>query len=170
YWDEARDAGKYNESDLFYGTVNFGGNGNGTDGVAGCITDGPFANLTLHIGPEQTDTDHCLKRNFNETLALGNSQSYVDVCLAETAIEEAWPCIAHEPHVSTHGGELSDLASSPDPVFFLHHTHLDRVWWQWQAEDLENRLDIITGYTSMYEPSTGWVNATLEDVLDMFGI
>lgn len=27
-----------------------------------------------------------------------------------------------------------------DPVFFLHHTQLDRMWWQWQQQDPEQRL------------------------------
>ncbi|KAL7267860.1 hypothetical protein RUND412_009538 [Rhizina undulata] len=73
-------------------------------------------------------------------------------------------------NINLLGGQMADVATSPDPVFFLHHTFLDRVWWQWQEEDLETRLTDITGYTSEYEPSTGWVNVTLDFEIDMFAI
>ena len=41
---------------------------------------------------------------------------------------------------------MINVASSPgDPIFFLHHTYLDRVWWQWQQGDLSSRLADISG-------------------------
>ena len=58
----------------------------------------------------------------------------------------------------------------PDPIFYLHHTFLDRVWWQWQERALPARLTDFAGYNTQYEPATGWVNATLDDELNMFGI
>lgn len=34
----------------------------------------------------------------------------------------------------TMGGDASDLFSSPtDPIFFLHHAMVDRIYWIWQA-------------------------------------
>ncbi|KAL2289210.1 hypothetical protein FJTKL_02238 [Diaporthe vaccinii] len=45
----------------------------------------------------------------------------------------------------THG-HMGDLYASPaDPIFYLHHASLDRVWWSWQTYDLENRLRDISG-------------------------
>lgn len=36
---------------------------------------------------------------------------------------------------------MHELTAAPgDPIFFLHHAYLDRVWWQWQEKDLEARL------------------------------
>lgn len=32
-----------------------------------------------------------------------------------------------------------------DPIFFLHHTQLDRLWWKWQQADLEKRLKDYSG-------------------------
>jgi tyrosinase len=43
-------------------------------------------------------------------------------------------------------GQMLNLWSSPgDPLFYLHHTYLDKLWWQWQANDLTPRLKDITG-------------------------
>ena len=28
-----------------------------------------------------------------------------------------------------------------DPVFFLHHTQLDRLWWKWQSSHPKRKLD-----------------------------
>jgi tyrosinase len=67
-------------------------------------------------------------------------------------------------------GLLKDSFSHLDPLFYLHHAFLDRVWWQWQQRDLPARLRDIAGYTTQSEPATGWVDATLNDELNMFGI
>lgn len=41
---------------------------------------------------------------------------------------------------------MINVATSPgDPIFFLHHTYLDRVWWQWQQANLSSRLTDISG-------------------------
>lgn len=41
---------------------------------------------------------------------------------------------------------MTNLYSSPgDPIFYLHHTYLDKVWWQWQTKDLSTRLTEVTG-------------------------
>lgn len=31
------------------------------------------------------------------------------------------------------GGNMSTAASPSDPLFFLHHANIDRLWAQWQA-------------------------------------
>jgi len=41
---------------------------------------------------------------------------------------------------------MQDVQLSPgDPIFWLHHTYLDKLWWQWQARDLGSRLTDMTG-------------------------
>ena len=41
---------------------------------------------------------------------------------------------------------MSNTRLSPgDPLFFLHHAWLDRLWWLWQSKDLPARLKEITG-------------------------
>jgi tyrosinase len=41
---------------------------------------------------------------------------------------------------------MGDLYASPaDPIFFMHHANLDRVWWSWQVRNLSKRLKDISG-------------------------
>jgi tyrosinase len=41
---------------------------------------------------------------------------------------------------------MGDLYTSPaDPIFYLHHANLDRVWWSWQKLNLGARLTDISG-------------------------
>ncbi len=59
---------------------------------------------------------------------------------------------------------MLDITCSPgDPIFFLHHTNLDRLWWNWQAQDLTNRLYDIAGQnvpTQTYIDQQGLYNVT----------
>lgn len=41
---------------------------------------------------------------------------------------------------------MINVYSSPgDPLFYLHHTYLDKVWWDWQNLNLSARLTDISG-------------------------
>lgn len=58
-----------------------------------------------------------------------------------------------------------------DPVFFLHHTQVDRLWWLWQMQDPETRLKQYHG------PAEDFRNVTMKhttssksDLLLMGGI
>jgi len=43
------------------------------------------------------------------------------------------------------GGEMQDpFTSTNDPLFFMHHSGIDRLWAIWQEEDLKNRLVDVT--------------------------
>ena len=52
-----------------------------------------------------------------------------------------------------------------DPIFFLHHAQLDRLWWRWQQENLTIRLKDYSG-KHMFN-STG--EASLSDALMFAG-
>lgn len=55
-----------------WGADAFGGNGTGSDL---CVTDGRFANMTLHIGPGDEDTEYCLRRAWDNENAIANANS-----------------------------------------------------------------------------------------------
>ncbi|GAA86555.1 hypothetical protein AKAW_04669 [Aspergillus luchuensis IFO 4308] len=48
------------------------------------------------------------------------------------------------------------------PSIFLYHGFIDQNWWAWQSADPDNRLYQLSGYTTESEPSTGWVDVTLD--------
>ena len=60
---------------------------------------------------------------------------------------------------------ISDNCMS-DPIFFLHHTQIDRLWWQWQQKEPSKRLKQYHGRSR----SDLEFDALLTDRLDMFGL
>ncbi|KAI1818257.1 Di-copper centre-containing protein [Poronia punctata] len=157
YWDEPADVGDIHGSSLFTADVNFGGDGTGEDG---CIEDGPFANLTLHFKEDLTTTDYCISRSMTDKAFSSADRRNVEECLEFDSFIDAWRCIENKPHGGGHGGvsgTMVNLFLSPgDPVFYLHHGYLDRVWYEWQSGDLSKRLTEIGGNnTSIFPPFGG---------------
>lgn len=56
---------------------------------------------------------------------------------------------ATQIHTAGHtsvGGQMNDVFSAAsDPVFYLHHAQLDRVWTMWQAQNPNTRTYEIAG-------------------------
>ena len=62
-------------------------------------------------------------------------------------------------HGSVHiwvGGTMSDASVSPaDPVFWLHHANLDRLWWVWYNSPQGNHQNPpLTGSDALMDPWT----------------
>ncbi|KAK7577919.1 hypothetical protein V3481_016454 [Fusarium oxysporum f. sp. vasinfectum] len=167
WWDETRDAGNFMGSPLLDPHTGFGGNGTDPDG---CVIDGPFANTTLHIGPGQTLKDHCLSRSINEKNSTLGNETYVQQCHNKSSYRDFWEATGFTTHGAGHsgiGGVMEDIDASPgDPLFYLHHGFVDRLWWKWQSEDFGNRLYQLGG------PSTqgGYEELTLDYVMTTYGI
>lgn len=53
-----------------------------------------------------------------------------------------------------------------DPVFFLHHAQLDRLWWVWQNRDHGKRKMMYDGVVA----DGSEVRADVDDRLDMGGL
>lgn len=149
YWDQQADfaAAPLDASSIWDPKTGFGGPV--TDSNK-CIIDGPFVNMTNNLridlsrGPEQ-----CLARKLSQAQFNMVSQAKVDLCTASKTYDEFNTCLGGDVHVSGHysvGGTMDDVSLSPaDPLFFMHHTNLDRLWWKWQSEDLEARLTDMSG-------------------------
>ncbi|KAI5803624.1 hypothetical protein DFH27DRAFT_525016 [Peziza echinospora] len=188
YWDEARDAGRFTAAAIFSDRLGFGGNGlpSGTPGAvtwaigtspphsAGCIADGPFAGYVLNIGPGMQNRPHCITRSLSDSASQGVSQGNVDACMGLPTFAQAWPCFERAPHSGGHrgvGGEMYNPYSSPgDPLFYLHHAWLDKLWWQWQLGNLPRRISDVTGRKSLAQPPGEGEMVGLGDWLYMMGV
>ncbi|KAH6949723.1 hypothetical protein BKA56DRAFT_606813 [Ilyonectria sp. MPI-CAGE-AT-0026] len=50
------------------------------------------------------------------------------------------------PGIRGIGGKMGNVVASPtDPLFFLHHANLDKLWWDWQLANLSSRLTDVSG-------------------------
>lgn len=91
-----------------------------TDGVQG-INRRPFFDVNNAPGGMRTEA---------ETLAIGNQM-------------QAFRTMEGDPHGLAHtsfGGAISNAATAPrDPLFFLLHCNVDRLWAKWQKQF--NRFD-----------------------------
>lgn len=161
YWNEVLDMDDLAGSVVFDPDTGFGGEG------SDCVTDGPFVNLTLHMNSSGTTEDYCLTRSFNSNGFQSGVQANLDECFNMTTYEDAFDCYQVNPHTAGHsavGGTVSwheyrwqndklinslqmlDVVGSPgEPLFFLHHSNLDRLWWQWQQANLTTRLTEMGG-------------------------
>lgn len=53
-------------------------------------------------------------------------------------------------HYTIAGDPGGDFYTSPnDPAFWVHHGEIDRVWTIWQLQDINTRVNIVSGGTSM---------------------
>ena len=147
YWDWAADAATGNPAEQLLWTASYMG-GAGQPGLPGDpVTTGPFAkgqwttwqppsSLPLPPIPPPppilgTDSGS-LSRTLDGTLP---DQSEINAALANaqyTVFEQAAEVLHGAVHMWV-GGDMATPASPNDPVFFLHHCNMDRIWAIWQG-------------------------------------
>ncbi|SOD42556.1 tyrosinase family protein [Nitrosovibrio sp. Nv4] len=146
--------------------------GNGTGGSQR-VTTGPFAfstgewNLTV-LDPG--DTTPFLTRAFG---AMGSlpTQSAVDAAKnvvpydsspwnsgssMNTSFRNRLEGVIHNPGHMWVGGSMMAMSSPNDPVFWLHHCNIDRLWAEWQRENPSQD----------YRPASGTPNVVAGHGLD----
>lgn len=169
YWDEVVDAGAFSTSSV---VADFGGVGD----ASGNIVSGPFANHVCHLGPQGTATNHVLQRAINEGEASRCSAFNLNTALSKTAFNGFQGWIYDTIHRGGHAGiglDMFDLMTSPnDPLFFLHHAYLDKIWAGWQAVDPAARTYDLrnVGYETQAVPPGGLVPTNNGTVLWIYGI
>ncbi|KAK4177133.1 hypothetical protein QBC36DRAFT_372443 [Triangularia setosa] len=156
YWDETRDAGKFSTSPVFDPVTGFGGSGKGSKN---CIADGPFTNLTVNIGPGFKSQPRCVNRRITNALSTQCGATYVAAAISGTAYSQALDAIYSGPHLIGHMAlammDGDSITSSGDPLFFLHHGFVDKMWWDWQSKDLAARVKDISGLNAQ-DPDVGF--------------
>ncbi|KAI5790542.1 hypothetical protein FPQ18DRAFT_241486, partial [Pyronema domesticum] len=148
----------------------------------GCVENGPFQNWTINVGPGQSTAlnTRCLKRGLNpDTVQWLRPERVGRAMLAENFTEfdaraQAPPDVTPETtirmmHAAGHyvtGGEATDyISSTSEPLFWLHHAYLDKVYSSWQAMKPAKRLSDIGGPSLPLSPESPQV--TLNTTLDV---
>ncbi|KAF8756035.1 Common central domain of tyrosinase [Rhizoctonia solani] len=139
YWDWTRDAGSvsdFKNSPIFNPKTGFGGTGypEGDNSTASCVKKGPYAGMRVNF-PEP----HCLRRSFNLTSDMpGNwTSSVVKKIMDYPDYIRFWNDTERIPHDNIHravGGDLRRQFSPNEPLFFVHHAQVDRMWTLWQGQ------------------------------------
>lgn len=194
YWDWSLDWMNLTKSSIWDSETGFGGNGDPnqplTIGGGRCVTDGPFSGLRP-IKYNHTYVQHCLSRGFQDETMAGKlpGESFKPEAIGQImripTYKEFVKSIERDLHAPIHLSVRGDLfamtgangnkgcnfdflfflLTSLDPIFFLHHAQLDRIWWRWQQEIPSARLIDYSG-KHMYN-STG--EASLSDPLMFAG-
>ena len=72
------------------------------------------------------------------------SQQLIDEILEKSTFEEFSSTLERGPHNALHnavGGVMNSITSSPtDPLFWLHHANVDRLWASWQSKQPASRF------------------------------
>ncbi|KAH6681514.1 hypothetical protein B0J14DRAFT_216635 [Halenospora varia] len=207
YWDFSLDntVASYPKSPLFDTVYGFGGNGEYIADVSdltqwpnqipvpipgrtggGCVTTGPFANLTVPMGTGGSTayTPHCLRRDWSPQLVSQtmsaknisdalNSANFFDFNINMQGKSMTVPGMNIHAglHIGMGGqiGENSDMYSSPgDPTFWFIHGAIDQMWDKWQrACWSERKLDYsgpveMFGYPFNFIGDFPYTNVTLD--------
>ncbi|KAK1963248.1 Di-copper centre-containing protein, partial [Colletotrichum sublineola] len=170
YWDWTLDWENFLESPVFSNVTGFGGNGNSSAplgvGEGHCVTDGPFADLRPLYYESQTQP-HCLSRGFTDFPGKNVNPEAVEKCLGQKNYDAFFLAVEKGPHdMAPDGirGEFYSFAAPSDPVFYLHHAQLDRLWFIWQKRDEKTRLADYSGQGDSGK------NATLNDMIYLEGL
>ncbi|KAJ1926581.1 hypothetical protein IWQ60_003661 [Tieghemiomyces parasiticus] len=138
YWDWSIDSRRPSDSPVW---STFGHNGVPD---THCVSDGVFAQWTV-LNEMNGTRLHCLNRDWNDNTFLGPifPPEYLEQTARDTDDYAVWwNTIERAPHGIVHafiGGDMFDMASPNDPIFWLHHAFLDKLWFEWQSKNSATR-------------------------------
>ncbi|KAJ2843306.1 hypothetical protein J3B02_005304, partial [Coemansia erecta] len=129
YWNAMVDYQHPEQSPLF-SADNLGGNGNGN----GCVADGMPGSWMMNY-PDP----HCLCRKYSSgtTMPAWHSPEFIThVMQSSTTYAQLRAGVENSIHGAVHlalGGDMDTMHSPLDPIFWVHHANIDRLYAQWQA-------------------------------------
>ncbi|KAJ3270829.1 hypothetical protein HDV01_007378 [Terramyces sp. JEL0728] len=162
YWDWTQDSQNPLSSDLY---AQLGGNGAGS---SGCMTSGPFSQWQSAVN------GGCLKRCSGAGQTLYPAGAVVSLMNGSPNYAALNRQIQDGPHGAVHnviGGRCADggvgdmytMSSAGDPIFYMHHGMVDKIWMNWQdACPSKFSQDYSAALGSVMAPFT----ETAQDVLN----
>ncbi|VAW54991.1 hypothetical protein MNBD_GAMMA07-2072, partial [hydrothermal vent metagenome] len=98
----------------------------------------PYWDWANDNSPPQAISDQTLldewsvTRNFNPNIMPTMSMiNYVNTRPDFESFQAALENV-HNPVHRAVGGDMMSASSPSDPIFWLHHANIDRIWWEWQ--------------------------------------
>ena len=168
-----------------------------TGSGGGCVTSGPFECMEVNLGPvglalpggaTEANGDglsynpRCLKRDLTDEILrkYSNATAIAHNILKPKDVYDFQMTMQGYPgsgNIGIHGGGHyamggdpgRDVSTSPgDPLFYLHHGMIDRVWWIWQLLDKKTRTGAkgISG-TGTFLNMPESANTPLDTVIDL---
>ncbi len=140
YWQFENESGSIPQ---VFSAAYFGGDGTISQGNR--VTNGPFANWNIirRIGRDP-DGQPSLPPSSDIAAALNNtvydSAPYNENSRGFNMSMEGWvgnnaPWGVHNRVHGYIGGDMITMGSADDPIFWLVHTNVDRLWWEWQLDN-----------------------------------
>lgn len=188
YWDWATDSEMEDPSASPIWSNDFMG-GNGNRRREFLVTEGPFAVGQWEVIDEQGNPAGGLRRNFaaSEPVATLPTKEDVSEVLKVTPYDSPpWDTTSNpsfrnqlegfidgpQLHNRVHGwvgGHMGSVPTSPnDPVFFLHHANVDRIWVMWKILNRNERYLPRRGgpYShNLHDPMFPW-DTTPKDMIN----
>ncbi|KAH9821058.1 hypothetical protein DFH28DRAFT_1050679 [Melampsora americana] len=159
----------------------------------GCIKSGPFANMTINLGPigpifdlgpkVKSSFDYnprCITRDLSNFIAKNYQKESLILKLIlnsknilefqnDLQLNDDGDLMGLHPagHFVFSGDPSIDIFVSPgEPMFYLHHAMVDKVWWVWQNLNPNERTYVIAGTQTMFNhpPSR---ESSLDDLIDL---
>ncbi|KAJ3361470.1 hypothetical protein HDU91_003896 [Kappamyces sp. JEL0680] len=144
--------------------------GNQVDG-SNCVSNGVLAGWTLANG-------NCIKRNSKWDAGFG--PAVLGSVITSASTFKNFQDAVESPHGLIHnmiGGNIGDFSyprSPNEPIFFLHHAFVDKLWWLWQKCAPAN-ANAFSSSSATNLPPFGPVSSTFttsytytESVVDQF--
>ncbi|KAJ3011297.1 UNVERIFIED_CONTAM: hypothetical protein HDU68_001756 [Siphonaria sp. JEL0065] len=183
-------------SDIF--TPSYFGSVLSTDTTEWCVQDSAFSFTQFHVAALDTDvldftdgmhaTSNCLRRcgdvgstvvspsDINRKFGATSYSAFRGDTATGTDDQEA-VAVHSQGHVVIGGHNicLSDLGNgsiSPnDPIFWLHHGLVDKMWWRWQTRCKQFKVD-YSGPLTAGDPidPTHTLTAVSNQMLDRWGV
>nr|POE72837.1 tyrosinase ustq [Quercus suber] len=149
YWDWTRDAAALEKSPVLDAKTGFGA----FAAADGDVTAGRWG---FRGSAGHSDGHEVQPESIEEVLRQPEYEQFET--LMESRVNDAIPFgIAGDSETST---------AAYDPLFFLHHTQLDRLWWMWQQRQPDRGLRAYNGRKQRHSTET----ASIDDTIHMKGL
>ena len=162
YWDWSLSHTAWKEASIWNSKCGFGGDGSAT---SSCVTTGPFAWPFWRVTP--STGSGCLRRNFNGEVPDCVTAAFIQQIDLDSF--DSWRvAIEVNLHNTIHcriGQHMCTQDSSNDPIFFLHHGFIDKLWSDWQNKGSDYKFDPV--YAQNFSAMPGAYGYRPVDVFDL---